>query len=35
MNPSFNEMRLPRNELGAVSAMYTGALCIAKPMPKP
>mmetsp|Transcript_3690 Transcript_3690/g.13335 ORF Transcript_3690/g.13335 Transcript_3690/m.13335 type:complete len:262 (-) Transcript_3690:286-1071(-) len=35
INPSLSDTKLPRNELGAVSLMYTGALCIANPMPKP
>ena len=35
MNPSLSDTKPPRKELGAVSEMYTGALCMAKPMPKP
>jgi len=35
MKHSLREMSSPRTEDGAVSAMYTGAECIANPQPSP
>ena len=35
MKPSLRDISNPRTDGGAVSAMYIGAACMAKPIPKP
>ena len=35
MNPSLRDISKPRTDGGEVSAMYIGAACMAKPIPKP